>query len=181
MNNLQKTYLVSGVIIIIVVLMIGLLVKPLFVETRQTSTLVLEENQKLLAAREADIDYLKKVENDYKKIKADIDTFKIYLNDDQIVGFIKELEAVANGLSSTLEIKSANFPVFNLSLTGTFSSSLKFLGWLENSPYLVSVESMQIKKISEKDFSSEEAKTLSADDVNTTLQIKLPLKKHESE
>ncbi|MDP2947566.1 MAG: hypothetical protein Q8N88_05620 [Nanoarchaeota archaeon] len=180
MNNIQKIYVITGIMIIIIILMIGFLVKPLINEVKQTSILISEENQKLLIVQNADIDYLKKIENDYKRIKDGIAPFKVYLNDDKTIDYIKEMEFAVNNISSYLDIRSANFPIFNLSLNGNFPNLMKFLGWLENSQYLVSVESMQIRKLNERDLISNDLKVFSVGDVNAILQIKLPVENYES-
>lgn len=164
MNDVQKVYITLGVMIIVIILMIGFLIKPLINEIKQTSILVSEESQKLLIAQKIDINYLKEIENDYKKNKDGISLFKVYLDDDQIVEYIEEMESIANNTFNSLEIKSANFPIFHLSLNGKFSDLMKFLGWLENNQYLVSIDSMQTRKLSEKN-----------DDINTTLQIRFPI------
>lgn len=161
--------------------MMGYLVNPLMGEIKKTSASVTNKNQELLAAKNVDINYLKTLEINYKTISENINALKTYLDENQVVGFIQELEGVANNVSASLDIKSANFPVFNLSLTGSFSATMKFLGWLENSPYFIDIESMQVRKISERDIFSKDSKLFSVDDINTTFQIKLPSKKNESE
>jgi hypothetical protein len=175
MNNVQKIYITLGVMTIIIILMIGFLVKPLISEIKQTSISVSGESQKLLIAQKIDINYLRKIEDDYKRIKDGIAVFKVSLNDDQIVEYIQEMESIANNTSNGLEIKSANSPIFHLSLNGDFSNLMKFLGWLENNQYLVSIDSMQTKKLSEKNVILNESKTIFVGDINTILQIRLPI------
>jgi len=181
MNDHQKIYLSIGIFIVIIVLITGFLICPLAKEIKQESILTAKNNQELLALKKIDIDYLKQIEFKYKEITEDLGALKINLNEKQIIDFIVELEKNAINTSNDLEIKSADYPIFNLVLTGSFENLMKFIGWLENSTYLVSIESMQARKLTERDLFSSESELFSLGDIRTVLQIKLPFKNNDSE
>ncbi len=181
MNNHQKIYLTAGIFAIIIVLMVGFLICPMIREIKKNSILTTEDNQKLLSLKKIDIDYLKQIEFKYKKITEDLAMFKINLTEKQIIDFIVELENNAARTSNDLEIKSAEYPIFNLILTGSFENLMKFIGWIENNPYLISIESMQTRKLTEKDLFSRESELFSLGEIRTILQIKLPSQSNESE
>ncbi|MFH1129385.1 MAG: hypothetical protein V1686_01460 [Patescibacteria group bacterium] len=180
MNSYQKIYLTVGIFAVIVVSIIGFLICPLAGEIKKESSLLSEDNQKLLVLKKIDIDYLRQIEFKYKKIKEDLGMLKINLSEKQIIDFIVELEKAADNTSNDLKIKSAEYPIFDLVLTGSFDNLMKFIGWLENNSYLISIESMQARKLTEGDLFSQESKLFSIGDIRTILQIGLPSKQNES-
>lgn len=174
MNIKQKIYLFSGLGLVIVILLIGGVIKPLVKEIKITSVLVNERNGKLGALQKTDQIYLKKLEADYTNIKHDIYLIEEgFLSPDQIVGFFIDLENMAANTLNRLEIEAMEFPVFNLYLLGSFSNSMKFLGWLENSKYFVDVDSIKIRRFSERDLLKTEDEGVSVGDVKTSLEIKV--------
>lgn len=177
MNLNQKIYITAGIILILIILAMGFLIKPLIAEIKATSDSVSKENGKLDALKDIDKDYLTALESDYRNVKDNLLVFKINLSEKQIIDFIVELEGVANNSLNNLEIKSADFPDFTLSLTGSLPNLMKFLGWLENNPYLVNIESINIRRLSEKDLVFKETALFSPGDVKTILEIKLPINK----
>ena len=179
MNNNQKIVLLAGIIILAIVILSNFLIGPLIKELMATSVLAQEQNQNLLILKKTDKEYLRQIENDYKKIKEDISAYKIYLSEKQIIGFIMDLEKAAFDSSSKLEIKSTKFPLFNLSLIGSFPNVMKFLGWLENNLYLVNVESVQMRGLTERDLISKQEELYTSGEVMVNLEIKLPLKDNE--
>ena len=162
---------------ILIILAMGFLIKPLIGEIKATSSIVSEENGKLNALKDIDKNYLAGLESDYTSAKDNLLVFKINLSEKQMIDFIVELERVADNSLNNLEIKSAEFPDFTLSLTGSFPNLMKFLGWLENSPHLINIESINIRRLSEKDLSFKETVLFSPGDVRTILEIKLPINK----
>lgn len=178
MNIKQKIYLVSSIGFIIVVLLIWGIFRPLVFEIKITSSLVEERNEKLIVLEKTDKEYLEQLETDYNNIKQDISLVKLgFLDADQAVDLFLELENIAAKTSNQLKIEAINFPAFNLHLMGNFSNLMKFLGWLENSKYFIDVDSIKIRRFSEKDLTLEQKETISTGDIKSILEVRVYLKK----
>jgi hypothetical protein len=168
MNTNQKIFLISGLIMMFVVLLIGLIIDPMVKEIKEISFSVKEKNGELIALKGADQDYLEQLEVDYEKTKQDISLVKLsFLDPDKAVDLIVELESFASLSFNELEIKDVRYPAFTLRLTGAFSNLMKYVGWLENSRYFVNINSIKMKRIKE------------GETVETFLQISLPNESYE--
>ena len=163
MNSKQKIYLASGIILIFIILMSHFLIGPLVKEIKDYAMMAATENMRLQSLKNFDINRTAELESAYKNARDNLSLFKINLNDKQIIDFIVALEKEANNSLNNLEIKLAEFPNFTLYLTGDFPSLMKFLGWFENNPYLINIQSLNIGKLSESAL------------IRTILEIKLPL------
>ena len=169
----QKISLSGGLILIVLAAIVFGLIRPLFFELKQTSILVGAQKEKLFGLAKIEEKYLKELEQDYNKIKSDVFLLKKgFVDEKKAVEFFIELENIALQTSNKLEIKTEKFPEFTLSLTGEFSNLMKFIGWLENGKYFVDLNSIQIKRISNKDLSFSEAGNISMGEIKTTLKIK---------
>jgi len=169
----QKISLSGGLILVVLAAIVFGLVRPLFFELKQTSLLVGAQKEKLLGIAKIEEKYLKELEQDYNKIKSDVLLLeKGFVDEKKAVEFFIELENTASQTSNKLEIKTEKFPEFTLSLTGEFSNLMKFIGWLENGKYFVDLDSIQVKRVSNKDLSFGEGENISASDIKTTLKIK---------
>jgi len=156
--------------LVFIILAVCFLIVPLIGEIKDSSTIAKEENSELQTLKNTDRNYIKKLESDYTNARDNISLFKINLNEKQIIDFIVDLEKAADRSSNYLEIKSAEFPGFNLAIAGNFQNLMKFLGWIENSTYLISIESVNIRQLID-----------SPGDLRTILEIKLPTNKLESQ
>lgn len=173
MNINQKTYLISGLSLVIVVLLIWGIIKPLTLGVKTTSASVKERNEKLIVLRKTDQNYLEKLESDYNEIKESISLVESgFLKTDQIVAFFVDLENMASATSSELEIEAGDTSSFALHLLGNFPNLMRFLGWLENSKYFLDVISVDIKQFSQEKSLLEE-ELVSIGNISTTLKIKL--------
>lgn len=173
MNTKQKIYLASGLCLIIAIFLIGNIVKPLILEIKTTSVLVKDRNEKLIILQKTDQEYLKQLEQNYNDIQKDISLIKSgFLTVNDVVDFFIALENMAANTSNDLEIEAKDFPVFNIYLLGSFSNTMRFLGWLESDKYFLGINSLKIRRFSERDLSPEQQGFISAGDVKTTLEIR---------
>jgi len=147
-NTKQKIYLSSSIFLVIVILLIYGIVKPLYLEIKKTAVLVEPRNEKLIVLKKIDQKYLKKLESDHAIIEQDIALIKSgFLNDSKVVDFFIDLENIALNTSNKLEIETQEFPNFTIHLLGSFSNSMKFLGWLENSNFFSKQNLYQCKDL----------------------------------
>jgi hypothetical protein len=92
-----------------------------------------------------------------KKQKIDL----VFLDKENIVGFIEKLESLAGKTGSSIEIgnisesQEKNGLSVQFALTGEFSKLFQYLSFLENLPYLVDVSSVNFKKESAKQWEAD--------------------------
>jgi len=168
----QKIILAAGSALVIVILLFLGIVRPLAFEIKETSALVKDRNEKLAVFKNTDKEYLEQLENEYNSIKEDLGLIKNgFLSVDEAVDFFIELENIALNTSNDLEIEARDFPVFDLYLLGNFPDLMRFLGWLENSNYLLNTETLQIRRITERDIIPD-ISTFSVGDVKSVVRIR---------
>jgi len=170
MNIKQKTYLISALFMVLIIILALGVIKPLMLEIEKASATAEESREKLLLLEKTDQDYLKQVESDYKEINDNLGLIKSGLIDsEEAVDFFMALEEIASSVSDKIEIKATEFPVITVNLMGSFPNLMRFLGWLESGKYFLDIDSIQVRRISE----GETIEGLSAGDVKSTIKIKL--------
>ncbi len=170
MDIKQKTYLILGVFLIVIVFLFLGAVKPMILEIKNASAEAGQSRGKLLLLEKTDQDYLEQIEIDYKEINDNVNLIKSGLiSNNQAVNFFMELEKIASATSNHLEIRATEFPVLTLNLTGTFPGVMKFLGWLENGNYFLDVYFIQLKLIGE----AEAAEGTSLGEIKVNIKIKV--------
>jgi len=170
MNIKQKTYLISALFMVLIIILALGVIKPLMLEIEKASATAEESREKLLLLEKTDQDYLKQVESDYKEINDNLGLIKSGLIDsEEAVDFFMALEGVAYFVSNRLEIKATEFPSITLNLMGSFPNLMRFSDWLESGKYFLDIDSIQVRRISE----GETIEGLSAGDVKSTIKIKL--------
>ena len=160
---------------------------PLFNKIKDLSQEYLS-NQEILIKLNQRESIAKELQSDYQEREADlIEIAKVFLSSEEVVGFISNMETVAEQTDNFFEIKAISpyipltgeerpFLNFQISLWGDFSSLLLFLANLENSPYppyrLVEIESLAIKKMGERSLDRFDF-TLKEGDLETVLSVKI--------
>ena len=137
---------------------------PLFNKIKGLSQEYLS-NQEILIKLNQRESLAKELQNDYQEREADLtEIARVFLGSEEMVGFISNMETVAQRTDNVFEIKAISpyipltdtdkerpFLNFQISLWGDFSSLLLFLANLENNPYppyrLVEIENLTINSI----------------------------------
>ena len=148
--------------LIVLLLFIWLAIYPLVDKVRTVSQEYLS-NQEILNKLDQRESLARELEESYQERKVDLEAIaKVFLGPEEIVGFISNLETIAQETDNHFEIKAVSpyiplteeekaFLNFRISLWGDFSSLLSFLANLEDSPYppyrLVEIENLAIKKL----------------------------------
>lgn len=149
-------------------LLVWLVICPLIGKISEVSERYLSNQQALakLSYREA---ALKKMQDSYQQIQTDFSRIeKVFLNKEEIVGFITTLETIAQKTGNDFEIKLISSPeaktgssnpeqtkesvlAFQITLEGNFSSLLKFSASLENTPYqpyrLINIDNLNVRNM----------------------------------
>lgn len=183
----RKIYLSLAIFGIITILLIVLIIYPLFKEIQKNSEEFISQKKKLILLRE-EIKSLKEIRSLFEIYQTNIDKIDdLFANPEVPIEFINFLEKNAQvsqqeieiSLVSQKEVKDELWPSlsFQVSTFGSFSNFLIFLEKLENSPYLIEVLNLNIKKLTEREIQLGEFQGLSPGDVKFTFLIKVFAKK----
>ena len=150
--------------LIILILFIWLVIYPLVDRIRIASQEYLS-NQEILNKLDQRESLARELEEGYQERKVDLEAIaKVLLGPEEIVGFISNLETIAQETDNNFEIKAVSphapsteeekaFLSFRISLWGDFPSLLYFLANLEDSPYppyrLVEIENLAVRELRE--------------------------------
>lgn len=179
----NKINLSLVIFIILIISFIVFLIYPLFKEIKNSSEELISEKQKLTSL-ERKIANLEEFQSLWSKIepnfkKAD----QLFIDPEVPVKFINFLEATAKDCGVPIEISSA-LPTkiekdpwpslfFQISSTSSFSKFLRFLAKIEASPYLIEIQNLNVRRLTEKELKLKEFEKYSLGDVETTLSIKV--------
>ncbi len=144
---------------------VGLIIYPL-INRISIASKECFNNQEILSKLEQRISLLKELRKNYKDNQPDLLSLeKAFLDPEETVGFITNLETVAKKTNNSFEIKSvssnpsdekeSSYLTLNIYLWGSFSKSLDFLANLENIPYppyrLIKIDNLTIKRLAKEE------------------------------
>ena len=163
--------------------LIVFLIYPLFKEIKNNSEDLISKKQKLLSL-ETKIENLEKFQSLWQEIEPDFKKIdQLFIDSEVPVEFISFLEATARDcelsieISSTLPSKIEKDPwpslFFQISPTTSFPKFLRFLAKIETSPYLIEIQNLNAKRLTEKELGSKAFERFSLGDVKTALSIKI--------
>jgi len=163
--------------------LIVFLIYPLFKEIKNNSEDLISKKQKLLSL-ETKIENLEKFQSLWQKIEPDFKKIdQLFIDSELPVEFISFLETTARDYGLSIEISSASpskiekdsWPplFFQISSTTSFSKFLRFLAKIETSPYLIEIQNLNTRRLTEKELESKEFERFSLGDIKTTLSIKV--------
>jgi len=109
---------------------------------------------------------LEKVREESGVVEKKLSEANIFLAQKDAINFILDVEQFASSTQIREKITVLNNPAqksqgekpkenvlkFQISLWGSYPNLIKFLVYLENAPYLNNIDSLQIKRLSEKDI-----------------------------
>lgn len=180
MNPTKKIYLSIGIGGLAGILLIVFLIYPFCQDIKRNSDGLLSEKKKIiLAAKEKE--NLMALEGTFQSYQSDFNKIdNLFINAEIPVEFVNFLEENASlaqvktkisGLTAKETKKDDPWPSISLQIlvTGSFEKYLKFVDKLENSPYLIQILGLNIKKGGETDSSA----GLSLPDVSAFLTIKV--------
>lgn len=146
----QKIYLSIGLFLVIIIGLVFLVIKPIIGKINSKGIQIRE--QKILAQilQQEQIN-LQQLKNDFQNLEPKIPLLnQALLAPEKTLDFIKYLEEAAQKTSIQEDVvimpaKEKN-PAFRVNLQGSFANLIKFLAYLENGPYLVVIDSININK-----------------------------------
>jgi len=184
MSDNNKIYFaIAGIVIISFALLI-FIIKPFFSSIKESSKqlfltmkeLVLLENK----VRQSSV-----LEKEIESLKPDLDRIKaLFVDLEMPIGFIQFLEETAESSGVQINIsflpqqekiqEQTSFPFlkFQLLVLGNSRNCLQFLEKLENAPYLIEIENLASRRITEEQLKTEKYQGFSAGDTEFNLLIK---------
>lgn len=175
----------------IFILFIALVDYPLIRKIKSASQKYLSNRQALeeLYYRER---LAKEVEKEYAKKQTDlVELENAFLEFGDMVGFIKDLEEIAQDTNNIIEIQTISpfdaskdeeqqFLGFRLKLTGNFLGLIRFFANLEDTPYppyrLIEIGDVNILRLQKASLASHFDPRISEGDLETSIDIKVYIK-----
>lgn len=157
MTTTNKIILSIITFIILVVLIIVFIIYPLFGEIKKNSNELISQKESLatLEVKIANLEKFKILYKDLEKILEKINN--LFIDPEVPVGFIGFLEKNAEDCQLTIKIsltsakKTEKDPwpslTFKITPTGPFPNFLKFLAKIENSPYLIEIQNLNVSRL----------------------------------
>lgn len=169
----QKIYLTVGVMLILVVAIFFLLIYPTFQKIKTKSTEI-EDNQATIQQYSDETDNLESIRQQFSSVSKET-YLKLLPNQEQVINFVIQLEDVARETNNQITINTetsvvsdtqkARQPSVNvdqkdkdkqdqdvisltLDLKGSFENIARFFSILENSDYLITIDSFKISRAS---------------------------------
>ena len=157
----KKIYLFSIIIILISLCLIFLIIYPLFIGIKKSSEELISQ-KKDLASLEAKMENLRKLKILYPEIAPDLEKIDhLFVDFAMPIEFIRFLEELSRETVNQIEISLLPLPrakedlwnsfSFQINSRSPFPNFLKFLEKLENSPYLIEITNLGIKRLAERE------------------------------
>ncbi len=155
----KKLEISIAIFIVLVVLIVIFAVTPLLGAIKGNSEEMIAQKNKFsnFENKLIKLEEFKLVKEELSSDFAKVDS--LFINGDVPVAFIRFLESSAQEYSSDIEIISGGVQksredkwesvVFQLTTSGSFTNLSRFLKKLENSPYLINLQSLNISKSAE--------------------------------
>lgn len=184
MSNNNKVYFAIAGIVIITFALLIFIIKPLFSSLKESSG-QLFLTMKELTLLESKIQQSSVLEKEIQSLKPDFDRIKaLFVDLEMPIGFIQFLEETAESSGVQINIsllpqqekiqEQPPFPFlkFQLLVLGNSKNCLQFLEKLENAPYLIEIESLSSRRITEEQLRTEKYQGFSEGDTEFNLLIK---------
>lgn len=164
----EKIYIVILLFLVADFLIIFFVLNPLHQDIKDVSDRFLERKKEIVEL-ETRLKELKSLKNTYAKIEPDsrkVET--LFVNPDKPIRFITFLEEAADESELTINISPGsgakfknekwNPVIFKIETSGTFPSLLKFIEKIEYSPWVVSINNLDIRKIQKEEGEEKESR-----------------------
>jgi len=134
----------------------------LFSNLKKENNFIKEEQQKILVndKKLENSGSLKVLMNEIINEKQKIDS--AFLNEGSIVNFVEKLESIAGKTGAAIKIGNINIDnqdkkglSLQFNITGNFNQLFQYLILLENLPYLINIEKMELRKLAPNDWEAD--------------------------
>lgn len=154
MGQKQKIYAISFSFLACLVLVFSFCILPLFTKMNEDSVLLAEKKTQL-DGMVKNWEELEQSKKEYQQIKQNLQKLPTFLSSKDALKFIMELENLGQLTGNQYEITIIESKPaatnLDIMLSGTFSSIMKYIIYLENVPYFSTINSFQMVKSSFKE------------------------------
>ncbi len=163
MKEINKSYIISGVFLLVALILIVFLIYPTFQDVQDSSSQIAATKQQIALLDAQNLDLVSFKEN-YPGYKNNLDTIEnLFVDPNNPVDFIKFLEGSADNanLNSDISIVNAsgNNPsnpqplIFEVITKGNLKNILNFSEKIEQGPYLLTIQNVTLRKVNQLDNS----------------------------
>lgn len=179
----NKIHLSLIIFLCLSIIIIIFLIYPLFTDIKKGSQDLLSQ-RKTLVSFEAKIENLGEFKIRYQEVEPSLEKIpQLFIDAEAPVEFIDFLEDEANLCQIPIEISSAlplqekedPWPSFSFQVTtiSSFPQFLRFLEKLETGFYLIEIQNLNIKRLTEKELQTKDFESYRLGDVKTNLSFKV--------
>ena len=183
MGSKKKIILVSAIFGSIVLILIGFGVYPLFNEIRNDSKEFFAIRGELILLQ-SKIENIEKMKKSYERWDKDLEKIdKLFVDSKAPIDLMEFWEKIAGDSNvlitvSPIALKSKeedswNSMGFQVNLTGSYPNFLRFFDKFEAVPYLIEIQKLAVRRLTEQDLGSEEYEWFSLGDVNANLSVEV--------
>lgn len=183
MDSKKKIYAIIIIFLLGAVFLIVFAITPLLEEIIASSKEFFSIKQSTAIIREK-IEQTSGVKQEFLALETSLEKIRtLFVNSEMPVGFLQFLEETAKSNNLSINIsytsqgkeESSTFPFlgFRLVTSGSFPNSWKFLRKLETSSYLLEIQDLVIRHLTENQLRQEDYRELSISDVELSLSIKI--------
>lgn len=177
LNQKQKIYLTALAWVAALILIFLFIISPLISQIKNDGEELAQKKQDMESFY-SEWQLLENAQKDYQKMQSEINGFPAFLNPNEALKFIVLIEKFAQYTNNTQTVSVVNqkdknssqqeTTDFQINLRGNFPGLIKFLIYLENSPYYNNIKSFGIQRLTEKEG---QEKIFSTGDINTILTV----------
>jgi hypothetical protein len=165
------------------IFLLAFLIYPLLKGIENYSKEIISQKKEALSL-ENKIKNIEEFRKNYAKTKPNLDKIEtLFTNSEAPIDFISFLEKTSKDCHLTIKIvpiaiaKEGEEPwpslSFSITSLGSFPNFLRFLEKLETGPYLIEIQNLGIKKLSDTELKSKEFENLSVGDIRADFLIKV--------
>ncbi len=185
----KKIYITITLFLIIDVLIGVFLLYPLYQDIREVSDNFLERRKEIVGL-ESKLRRLKELKKTYAEIEPDSKKIEsLFVNSEKPIRFITFIERsadesgievnIAPGSGNRIKDKKWETVFFRIELSGTFPSFMKFLEKIEYSPWVVSIDNLNVRAVEKEKKEGEEENIREVKEVSASFQLKAYSKKNK--
>ncbi len=177
----NKINLSICILLLLIVLTSAFLIYPTYKDIRAIFQDVVSQKQEL-ALLEDKIKSIEGFRKNYQERKENLQKIKnLFINPKAPVEFISFLEQSSESTQSPIELspfsvqKEGIWPsiIFRITSACPSENLFRFLDKVQSGPYLVKIESLNIKRLEEKDIGTKDLENLSVGDIQANFSLKV--------